>query len=43
MGQLASAAPAPKKMRRTLLGYLPVESPIHAFHPIIKTFFLLII
>ncbi len=36
-------ASAPKKMRRTLLGYLPVESPIHAFHPIIKTFFLLII
>ncbi|MCD6323636.1 MAG: energy-coupling factor transporter transmembrane protein EcfT [Desulfurococcales archaeon] len=37
------AGPAPKKMRRTLLGYLPIESPIHTFHPIIKTFFLLII
>lgn len=37
------AGPAPRKMRRTLLGYLPVESPIHALHPIIKTFFLLIV
>ena len=31
------------RMKRTLLGYLPVESPIHSFHPIVKTFFLLIV
>lgn len=31
------------KMRRTLLGYLPLESPMHKFHPLIKTFFLLIV
>ncbi len=32
-----------RRMRRTLLGYLPVDSPIHSLHPIIKTFFLLIV
>lgn len=31
------------RMKRTLLGYLPLESPIHSFHPIVKTFFLLIV
>jgi len=31
------------KMRRTLLGYLPLESPIHRFHPLIKLFFLIIV
>ncbi|MEM0474116.1 MAG: energy-coupling factor transporter transmembrane component T [Zestosphaera sp.] len=30
-------------MKRTLLGYLPLESPVHSFHPIVKTFFLLIV
>ncbi len=32
-----------RRLRRTLLGYLPVDSPIHSLHPIIKTFFLLIV
>lgn len=30
-------------MKKTLLGYVPVESPIHAIHPFIKLFFLLIV
>jgi len=31
------------KLKRTLLGYLPEESPIHSFHPLTKLFFLILI
>jgi len=30
-------------MNKTLLGYVPVESPIYAVHPFVKLFFLLIV
>lgn len=30
-------------MNKTLLGYIPVESPIYAVHPFVKLFFLLVV
>jgi len=31
------------KLKRTLLGYLPEESPIHSFHPLSKLLFLILV
>ena len=30
-------------MNKTLLGYVPEESPIYAIHPFVKLFFLLVV
>ncbi|HDM92476.1 MAG TPA: energy-coupling factor transporter transmembrane protein EcfT, partial [Candidatus Korarchaeota archaeon] len=33
----------PTKMRRSLLGYLPVDSPIFRLHPMTRLLFLLVV